>query len=163
METIPAEISSEDQLKAAFAAALLKHPATLEGRFAAAQSLTGDIGKALYMANKWPDDPFVVAEQKRVLNAADNGELDFIGTKAEYARELLEFARNHWDGEVKHKFYKLYGEVRGWVGGKVDTQVNVQVNNNRVMVVKDLGSDADWEAKAQKQQRALIDVSASKH
>lgn len=164
METIPAVIVDEEQrLKAAFAAALLKHSNDMEGRFKAALTVTSDTGQALMMANRWVTDPAVIEEQKRLVKNADEGELDFIGTKAEYAREILEYARTAWDGDTKHKFYKLYGEVRGWVGGKVDTQVNVQVNQNKVMVVRDLGTDADWEAKAQKQQRALIDVSASKH
>lgn len=163
MDTNPAVVVDEDtRLKAAFAAALFKHPATMEGRFAAALSVTSDTGKALIMANKWLDDPVVIAEQQRMTKGADEGDLNFIGTKADFAREILEAARGSWDLEAKHKFYKLYAETRGFIV-KADTQVNVQVNNNRVMVVKDMGTDADWERKAQQQQRALIDVSASRH
>lgn len=163
MDTIPAVVVDEDaRLKAAFAAALFKHPATMEGRFAAALSVTADTGKALIMANKWLDDPIVIAEQTKLTKGADEGDLNFIGTKADFAREILETARSAWDLEAKHKFYKLYAEARGFIV-KEGTNVNVNVQNNRVMVVKDLGSDADWESKAQKQQRALIDVSASRH
>lgn len=163
MDTMPAVIVDEDtQLKAAFAAALFKHPATMEGRFAAALSVTSDTGKALIMANRWLDDPVVVEYQQRLTKGADDGDLNFIGTKADFAREILEQARTQWDGETKLKFYKLYAETRGFIV-KEGTNVNVQVNNNRVMVVKDLGSDDDWERKAQQQQRALIDVSASRH
>lgn len=163
MDTIPAVVVDEEQrLKLAFAGALLKHPQDLEGRFAAALAVTSDTGKALIMANKWLDDPVVTAEQMRLLKGADEGDLNFIGTKADFAREILEQARTQWDGEVKIKFYKLYAETRGFIA-KADTNVNVQVNNNRVMVVKDMGSDDEWERKAQNQQRALIDVSASRH
>lgn len=163
MDTIPAVIVDEEQhLKAAFAAALLKHPQDLEGRFAAALAVTADTGKALLMANKWINDPVVVAEQQRLVSSANEGELDFIGTKAEFAREVLEAARNSWDGDTKHKFYKLYAETRGFIS-KGETNVQVNLTQNKVMVVKDMGTDADWEAKAQRQQRALIDVSASKH
>lgn len=163
MDTMPAVVVDEEQpLKLAFAGALLKHPQDLEGRFAAALSVTSDTGRALIMANKWLDDPIVTAEQMRLLKGADEGDLNFIGTKADFAREILEQARTQWDGEVKIKFYKLYAETRGFIA-KPDTNVNVQVNNNRVMVVKDMGSDDDWERKAQNQQRALIDVSASRH
>lgn len=163
MDTIPAvSVDEEQRLKLAFANALLKHPQDLEGRFAAALSVTSDTGKALVMANKWLDDPFVVAEQTRLLKGADEGDLNFIGTKADFARELLTEARAQWDGETKIKFFKLYAEVRGFIA-KPDTNVNVQVNNNRVMVVKDMGTDDDWERKAQQQQRNLIDVSASRH
>jgi len=163
MDTIPAVVIDEDaRLKAAFAAALFKHPATMEGRFAAALSVTSDTGKALVMANKWLDDPEVIAQQQRMTKGADEGDLNFIGTKADFAREILKQARTQWDGETKLKFYKLYAETRGFIV-KEGTNVNVQVNNNRVMVVKDMGSDDDWERKAQQQQRALIDVSASRH
>lgn len=163
MDTIPAVIVDEEQqTKAAFAAALLKHPQDLEGRFAAALAVTADTGKALLMANKWINDPVVIAEQQRLVNSANEGELDFIGTKAEFAREVLEAARTAWDGDVKHKFYKLYAETRGFIS-KADTNVQVNLTQNKVMVVRDMGTDADWEAKAQRQQRALIDVSASKH
>lgn len=163
MDTMPAVVVDEDaRLKAAFAAALFKHPATMEGRFAAALSVTSDTGKALIMANKWLDDPAVVAEQQRMTKGADEGDLDFIGTKADFAREVLQAARDSWDGDTKHKFYKLYAETRGFIS-KGETNVSVNVDNRRVMIVKDMGSDADWERKAQQQQRALIDVSASKH
>lgn len=163
METMPAVvIDEEQQLKAAFAAALLKNPQDLEGRFKAALSVTADTGQALLMANKWVTDPFVVAEQKRLVEMSEDGGLDFIGTKADFAREVLDTARGAWDLDAKHKFYKLYAEARGFIV-KADTNVNVQVNNNKVMIVKDLGTDAQWEEKARQQQQRLIDVSASKH
>ena len=164
METMPAVLIDEDQrLKLAFAAALLKHPQTLEGRFAAALSCTGDTGKALLMANKWVDDPSVISEVDRLTKRGDEGDLNFIGSKADFAREVLEAGRNSWDGDTKHKFFKLYAEVRGFISKDGGTNVNVQVNNNKVMIVRDLGTDAEWEAKAAQQQRALIDVSASRH
>lgn len=165
--TIPAVVidtpaDDEAALKARFALAMMKQPQDLEGRFKAALSITPDTGQALMMANRWPNDPVVIAEVLRLTEGEAEGSLDHIGTKAELTRELLQRARAEYDGDIAHKFYKLYADVRGFVT-KPDTNVNVQVNNNKVMIVKDLGTDADWEARAQKQQRALIDVSASKH
>lgn len=157
-------VDEEQRLKPLFAAALLKHPQTMEGRFEAALTLTADTGLALRMAHKWFSDPDVLALQEQLTKgptAATDG-LDFIGSKADFCREVLEHARKSWDGEVKHKFYKLYADARGFVT-KAETNVNVAVTNNRVMVVKDMGSDADWERKAAEQQRRLIDVSSSKH
>lgn len=159
---MPAVIVDEQTpLKLAFAAALLKNTPDLDGRFKAALSVTTDTGQALLMANKWVNDPVVTAEQQRLISASDEGELDFIGTKAEFCREVLEAARNSWDGDTKHKFYKLYADARGFIA-KPDTQVNVQVNQNRVMIVRDMGSNDDWEAKAVSQQRALIDVASAR-
>jgi hypothetical protein len=153
-------MSDDAELKQRFAAALLKFPQTMEGRFQAALSVTTDTGKALLMANKWIDDPEVTAAQTALVSNAKGGELDFIQTEAEFVREILTEARSCWDHEVKLKFYNLYAEVRGFKRNKADTQVNVQVNNNRVMVVRDMGTDAEWEEKARRQQRTLIDASA---
>lgn len=162
METMPAVVvDDEAQLTARFAAALLRHPETPDGRFAAALSVTSDTGKALLMAHKLWDSPQVIEAQRQIKAAAED-DLDFIGTKADFAREVLECARKSWDGDVQHKMYKLYAEVRGFIS-KADTNVNVQVNNNKVMIVKDLGSNDDWERRAAEQQRKLIDVSASRH
>lgn len=163
---MPAILIDEDQdqrLKLAFAAALMKHPRTLEGRFAAALSCTGDTGKALLMANKWVDDSVVTSEVDRLNKRGDEGDLSFIGSKADFAREVLEAGRTSWDGDTKHKFFKLYAEVRGFIAKEGGTNVNVQVNNNKVMVVRDMGTNEEWELKAAKQQRALIDVSASRY
>lgn len=162
MDNAAATIDNETEMKRAYAAALLRHPQTIEGRFQAALAVSGDTGQALWMANKWTVDPEVSAFQDELIKASENGELDFIGTKSDFAREILERARASFDGDTAHKFYKLYAETRGFIS-KPENQLNVQVNNNRVMVVRDLGSDAEWEQKAAKQQRALIDVSASKH
>jgi hypothetical protein len=152
---------SDTELKERFAAALLKHPQTMEGRFQAALSVTPDTGQALLMANKWVNDPEVTAAQQKLVASSKGGELDFIQTEAEFVREILTEARSCWDHEVKIKYYNLYAEVRGFKRNKADTQVNVQVNNNRVMVVRDLGTDQEWETKAQRQQKALItDASA---
>jgi len=162
METMPAVlVDDEARLIVRFADALLRHPQTPEGRFQAALTITSDTGEALKMAHKLWDSPQVIEAQKQIRTLA-NDELDFIGTKADFAREVLECARKSWDGDVQHKFYKLYAEVRGFIS-KADTNVNVQVNNNKVMIVKDLGSNEEWERRAAEQQRKLIDVSASRH
>lgn len=155
MNTIPAVVIEDEADKRAFARALLKHPETMEGRFAAALTVTGDTGKALIMASRWLNDVTVVDEQRSLVARADEGDLDFIGTKAEFCREILEAARNSWEGETKHKFFKLYAETRGWLGKSGDTNLNVNVQNNRVMVVKDLGSNDDWEQRLYRQQTAL--------
>jgi hypothetical protein len=152
---------SDDDLKRAFAAALLKNEPDAEGRFKAALTVTPDTGQALYMANRWPSDPVVIDEIAALTKDGDD-DLSFIGTKAEFAREVLTAGRASYDGDTKHKFFKLYAEMRGFIS-KPDTNVNVQVNQNRVMIVKDMGTDAEWEAKAATQQRALINAATSRH
>lgn len=164
MDTIPAVIIDEEQRqKRAFAAVLLKYPQDPESRFKAALSVTSDTGLALKMANKWPSDPVVIEEQNRLVDAAKDGELDFLPSKAEAFMLAWQYANgDRFPSDNQVKALDLYIKSRGWQP-KVENQTNVQINNNKVMIVRDMGTDAEWEAKAQRQQRALIDVSASKH
>ncbi|WP_292414149.1 hypothetical protein [Methylophaga sp.] len=61
------------------------------------------------------------------------------------------------------KLGKLYADVRGFIE-KPQTTINNNnnVTNNRVMVVRENGSDEDWEAKLRKQQDNLTNAS-TKH
>lgn len=163
MDTMPAVLSSDDEvLLTKFAVALLKHPQDANGRFAAALSVTANTTKALIMANQWPDRPDLIAIQEKLIEQADEGELDLIGTKAEFARELLDQARTMFNPQARAKMYELYAKVRNFLP-KEGSNVNVQVNQNKVMIVKDFGSDENWEKTAAAQQRALLNVSASRH
>jgi hypothetical protein len=44
---------------------------------------------------------------------------------------------------------------------EVNVQNNTQVNQNRVMVVVDHGTDDEWEAKLRRQQRDLMEEAAT--
>lgn len=148
-----------DENKKAFALALLKNPNDPFG--AALKVFPRDTGYCLRIAQFWPNDEVVLAEQNRLQS--ENDEMHFLPGKAELARQVW----NRVSAEnVSHddfvKLAKLYADVRGFIA-KDQPQVSVNVDNRRVMVVKDLGSDEDWEAKAERQQRELLNVSTSRH
>jgi hypothetical protein len=165
METIPAvvvdAVDPDDELKRKFAVALLKHPATPDGRFAAALSVTPDTGKALLMANRWLDDPIITAAQAKLSATDDDDGLNVIFSKMDLARLLWNKLNACYDNDSFAKLSQQAMMLRGW--NKPDSVTNVQVNNNKVLVVREAASNAEWEDKARKQQRALIDVAASAH
>lgn len=169
-DTGPLSHLSEEDLKAAkarFAALLLKTP---EVPFIAAQGVFNNTGQAIYAAYHWVRDPEVLAEQGRLLEHAGNGELDFVPTKADAARLAWNIAKNSPFEEDRLKAIKLFSEILGYITKPEPVKVENNVtNNHRVMVVKDHGSDADWEQKLKQQQQKLTgqvdnsNVSAVKH
>lgn len=148
---------NDEELKTAFAEQLLKHS---EDAFKAAQCVfPDDMGLALRITHEWVHDPFVIAEQARLIE--ELGESHFLPTKEHYAREVYATAQTIRDPDSKHKFYKLYGEIMGFIE-KPSTNINTNVNNNvanRIMVVRESASNDDWEKALLKQQEELANAS----
>lgn len=148
---------TEEELKAEFAKLLLKTP---NDPFKAALLLFPDnTSRALRVANEWPADPEVMAAQAELLE--EDGELAYLPTKADFARKIWDkMDEERLAPEDFAKLGKLYADVRGFIE-KPQTNINTNVNNvtNRVMVVRESQSDADWEAKLRKQQEDLTNAS----
>ncbi len=149
---------TDEQLKAEYAKLLLK----ITDPFKAALQLFPDnTSRALRVANEWPTDPEVVAAQAAFLD--EDGELSFLPTKADLARNIWDRMQNERICPDDYaKLGKLYADVRGFIE-KPQSNVNVNnnVTNNRVMVVRENGTDEDWAAKLRKQQEKL--TNASRH
>lgn len=144
-----------DPEKTRFAELLLKTP---DNPFKAAMGICGeDTGRALLVSSEWPDDPFVISEQKRLLD--ELGADHFLPTREELGRMVYQSAQDAKFEENKVKFLKLYADIRGFIA-KPETNVTVQNTNNRVMVVRENGSDDEWEQKLLKQQRGLVNASS---
>lgn len=153
-------MSDEIEVKKHFAKMLLKSPGD---PFAVAlQLFPEDTKKALKVAVQWPADPIVLDFKEELTQ--DGEELDFLPTKADLARCIWDtMQRERITADDFAKLGKLYAEVRGFIE---KPQTNVQINNNmdhKVIVVKDLGTNDDWEKKAASQQQKLLNVSTSKH
>jgi len=150
---------SDEELKAEYARLLLK----ISDPFKAALQLFPDnTSRALRVANEWPTDSEVIAAQAELLE--EGGELSFLPTKADFARHLWDkMQEERLSPEDYAKLGKLYADVRGFIE-KPQTTINNNnnVTNNRVMVVRENGSDEDWEAKLRKQQDNLTNAS-TKH
>lgn len=152
---------SEDDLKKRFAVELLKQPTE---PFKAAVAIFGDdTGKALLVSHRWPQDPVVIAHMQTAID--ELGDMHFLPTKAELARAAFQIGLDpkvHVDDRLKAM--RLYADIRGFI----DKQgANVVVNNltqNKVMLVRDHGSNEAWEQAAAEQQRQLIeDANAPRH
>lgn len=117
-----------------------------------------DTGRALRIANEWPNDEQVKAFRQSFVDAEEDGETAFLPTKAEACRLAWNIARDAEKmTEDRLKALKLYGEMRGFI--EKPAAVSVTQNNNvamRVLVVKDYGTNDDWETALRQQQKKLI-------
>ena len=143
-----------DENKALFAEALLKNP---NNAFVAAKTIfPRDIATALYICQRWPTDEFVLRLQKKLL--LEHGEERYLPSKSRIARQIHNVSEDVNDPEMELKALRLYCDVRGYIE-KPGTVVNNSQILNKIMVVKDHGTDDDWENKAIEQQQKLIESS----
>ena len=147
-----------DALKTKFAIALLRNP---DHPFQAGCEVFGeDTGKALYVANNWLNDAYVAEQQRNLLK--EKGARAFLPSKEDYAREVWRMALDtRTPIEEKRKFLDLYGEVMGFKERPQQSGINVNVTQNRVMIVKDHGTDDEWEQRAAAQQHRLANGDAT--
>jgi len=138
------------EYKKQFALALLKMPD--EPFKAALQVFPDDTAFALRVCNEWVNDPEVLAHKEDICD--DDGELAFLPNKAVLCRAIWQRMKNTRDPDAYCKLAKLYADVRAFIP-KQEQSVNVQVNHNKVMIIKDHGTDGDWEHKLIQQQTAL--------
>lgn len=142
----------DESLKPKYAALLLKE----KEPFDAALRLSPDnTGVALWCATNWTNDPEVVEEMARLKGESDA--VKSIATKYDLARLYWNMAN---DEKIEPKDRLTAAEKFGAVAGIYDPKQNNNMNINvdaapRVMIVKDHGSNDDWEVRAATQQREL--------
>lgn len=143
-----------DENKALFAEALLRTP---NSAFKAAKTVFikhSDNAYALYASIYWPTDDFVVAKQKEFLK--EGGEAKYLPTKSQVSRQIHNVSEKVNDADLELKALRLFCDVRGFIE-KPGTVINNQISS--VMLVKDHGTDEDWEEKIVLQQQKLIESS----
>lgn len=149
---------SDEALKQAYAEAYLKTP---DDPYAAAVAVfAGDTARALIVSREWPHDADVIAHMDTLKETL--GDDAFLPDKATTARAIYALAEStRVDPKDRLAAYKLYAELRDFIP-KPGTTVNnnTLVDNRKVMVVTDHGTDAEWEAKARAQQAKLIEDAA---
>lgn len=147
-------VLNDSDIKKRFAVELLKQPN--EPYKAAVAAFGGDTGKAWAVYSHWKTDPEVLAYMEEATT--EMGEMHFLPTKADLCRVAWDIANNqqvHVDDRLKAM--RLYADIRGYIE-KQGTVINNNVlTNNKVMVIKDHGSAADWEQRLAMQQQQLID------
>lgn len=142
----------DDGLKRRFAAEQLRQP----GRdYHIALGLIPEGHVAAAAVNTWRNDPVVIAERLRLQN--DYGERAELPTKETVMLEILALGR-----ETSHmvsdrlKAYALYSELNNYTGRNSGVAPQVNLFSNKVMLLRDHGSQADWEAGAKAQQANLV-------
>lgn len=127
-----------------------------------------DTGRALRVANEWPNDPQVKTLRQSFIDAEEDGETAFLPSKADACRMAWNIARDSDKfTEDRLKALKLYAEIRGFIE-KPQVSVNNTVNNlvsNKVLIVRDYGTNDDWEKALRSQQKKLVngDYSTSRN
>ena len=114
-------------------------------------------GYCAAVSNAWKNDPEVLA----IIAEKSAVDKPKVPTKEELALKLIERASNMEDDDFV-KATRVVAEMLGYMPKAGDTNISVgNTINERVMIVKDKGSDADWEAKLAKQQSKLIEHASS--
>jgi hypothetical protein len=123
---------------------------------AALSVIPNDTGKALRISTEWPQDEYVLELRSEII--ASEGSDAFLPSKDELAREIYLDAKTMRVPEDRLKGFRLYAEIRGFISkpGGNSTTVNNFTDNRSVMVVKDHGSNDDWERKLAANQKKLI-------
>lgn len=155
-------------LKEQFAALLLKEPS--EPFKVALIIYPDDTNKALKVANTWPNDPVVKTFQQSLVES--EGEMSFLPSEAADIQETRKFALTLLErGDPSFvQMWRTYMESRGRIGKAQQIAINTNTSiTHNVMLVKDYGTDENWESNARTQQAKLkrealadiIDVSPS--
>lgn len=156
---------NESEEKAVYAALLLKERDPFK---AALQLFPDNTNRALWVANHWPNDDEVKAEQTRLSNEEGDS---FLLSKREFLQDIEQRMRGtvYPNGAVilptpeeYAKLAKLYADVRGFIE-KPQTNVNVTTNIQRVVEVPVFQDESSWEAAAAKQQRELLNNARTRH
>jgi hypothetical protein len=149
------DITTEEGQKRLFAYELLCNP---DDAFKAALAVFGDdTGKALQLSTQWKNDQEVaryVQEYKEEL-----GDEHFLPSKADSAMIAYKIANDaKVPAEDRLKALRLYADIRGFIEKQGTTVNNNILTSNKVMVVKDHGTDDEWEDKIAAQQAKLIET-----
>lgn len=116
----------------------------------------GDINKALKMSAVLPFDEKVKTAVKEVEEHA----MESLPSKSQYAVKLWEMIENATSDDARHKFLKLYADVRGFIEKPPEAassnSQSVTVVLPRCIEVPTHGDDENWEQELAKQQTELM-------
>lgn len=124
---------------------------------------------ALYAADEWVKDEFVKKQiefwQNHTPTAKGIDKEQFLKIIFEKMQgEKLQNGRvAKPEDEDFVKMARLYAEVAGFIDKPQAAQQNLNIQINKVMEVYNHGTDDQWEAGIEEQQRKLLDESRTKH
>lgn len=107
------------------------------------------------ISEKWQLDSYV-QQCIDLLKTKDKKEKE-PPTKADFVKKV-EDAANGMDDDNKIKAFRLVAEMSGFIErAAAPSVVGNQTINNPVLIVRDHGTDAEWEERAKAQQNKLIE------
>lgn len=127
----------------------------------------GDEEKQLEVSMFWPTDPKTMMLRKELIDTF--GHEYFLPTVEETAQDLYQLSRVAFDHDVKRKALVDYAKLRGFMDGKGSsktkivnnindnsvTQNNQYVDQSKVLVVQDFGTNDQHAAGLEAQQKRL--------
>lgn len=141
---------TQEELKTKFAEEWFKTP---ENPLKAALCVFGqdNIPIASRMAMEWTKDEFVLEQINKLKS------IKVVPSKEDIASKLWQMSNDrNVEGKDKVAALKVLSELCGYIEQK-GTKIDVNnVNNPKVMVVRDHGDIDDWERKLEDQQRKLV-------
>lgn len=117
---------------------------------------------AAWIAKHWPKDSEVIAEKDALKKSGFGSEE--LPTKTDLSRALWDRMNQPFvSTEDFTKAAKLYAEVNSFIEKTPPPSVTANIIIPKVIEIPNHGSDANWEALAETQQRDLLNVSRSKN
>lgn len=154
MATLPVTFALEPRYKEQFAQ-------FLEDGFspfvAAMRLWPNDVSLASVVQSTWPADPFVEAVRERI-QAEKKAKTEPAGKSAQIMRITNRLDRLTDDNYLKAE--RLIAEMSGHIEKAAPPSVNIDNRQQvveRVLVVRDHGTDDEWETKMMAQQNKLIE------
>lgn len=121
----------------------------------ASKLFPADPAAVMRCVQHWVNDEVVLGEKKRILE--EFGEAATLPTKAETARAIWDRAHNERTNNTDYvRLMQLYADIMAMIAKPAAVQVNNVQEAPKVMIVRDHGTDSDWEAKLQAQQDKLV-------
>ena len=112
-----------------------------------------DTGNAVYVWQNWPNLPEIQAYIRAVHKVV--GVAGQLPTEDEYALNLWKLAKDAPDEDTRLKYLRLFAEATGQLKRPGGDGGGITVNQNRVMVVNNMGTDQQWSDAAEGQQAHL--------
>lgn len=120
----------------------------------------------LHVSMVWPNSAEIVTIKKQLVK--EFGHDYFLPTLEEIAQDLYQLSKTSYDQDVKRKSLVDYAKLRGFMDGKAKgtkniinfndnsvTQNTQQIDNSKVMVIQDFGTDKQHAAGLEAQQKRL--------
>lgn len=146
------------ELQKQYAELLLREPEPFKAAYLLYPNPTDATKAVSIVSERWHLMPEVLEYQTKLLNTED-GLRRYLPSKLEFARSLFGYANECSNHEYRIKYLELVAKVMSFVDKPLPSAVTI--NDNRVLVVKDHGTDDQWEKKTIEHQAKLVTDAAA--